>query len=86
MITLRAVAIPSAGSPLCQVPVQCRYCLFNTCPCRDDAAPAASPLARLLELREKNERVVRDEASRFVYELKVLGESVTSEIRPISQK
>ena len=45
---------------------------------------AVSPLIEL-ELR-KNERVARRETKRLVYELKVLGQPVTSEVRSSAEK
>ena len=41
---------------------------------------AVSPLTEL-ELRGKNERVARRETKRVIYKLKVLGQTVTSEVR-----
>ena len=46
---------------------------------------AVSPLIEL-ELRGKNERVARRETKRLIYTLKVLGQPVTSEVRPSAEK
>ena len=46
---------------------------------------AVSPLIEL-ELRGKNERVVRRETKRLIYKLKVLGQPVTSEVRSSAEK
>ena len=43
--------------------------------------PRAVSLLIELELRGKNERVARRETKRLVNKLKVLGQSVTSEVR-----
>ena len=39
-----------------------------------------------LELRGKNERVARRETKRLIYKLKVLGQTVTSEVRSSAEK
>ena len=46
---------------------------------------AVSPLIGL-ELCGKNERVARRETKRLIYELKVLGQPVTSEVRSSAEK